>query len=107
MGPSVYLLFRCVFNINEYFKLKLLVKNSRPFEFGLSCYWVKEIISVYNLQYVKCKVTYFECVDHVYDKANFDMIMQWLCNADKSSHNPRLRLKYVPFLVYCAAFHYL
>lgn len=25
----------------------------------------------------------------------FVIILQWLCNADKSSHNPRLRLKYV------------
>ena len=34
------------------------------------------------------------------------MTMQWLCNADKSSHNPRLRLKYVPLLVYCIALYF-
>ena len=26
--------------------------------------------------------------------------MQWLCNADKSSHEPRMRLKYVVALIY-------
>jgi 18S rRNA (guanine1575-N7)-methyltransferase len=26
---------------------------------------------------------------------------QWLCNADKSSHEPRLRLKYAPEVIFC------
>jgi hypothetical protein len=30
---------------------------------------------------------------------SFDLAIQWLCNADKSSHDPRLRLKYVPILI--------
>lgn len=30
--------------------------------------------------------------------------MQWLCNADKSSHNPHLRLKYDVFLIYYTFF---
>jgi 18S rRNA (guanine1575-N7)-methyltransferase len=38
----------------------------------------------------------------------FCLFVQWLCNADKSSHDPRLRLKCVPeYLFYIALGHLL